>query len=42
MTNNSERIVGLQGYSLEVVEQIRLAVEPRCTYLEHLKTIAES
>ena len=33
VTNNPTRIVGLEGYNLEVVEQIPVAVEPHCTNL---------
>ncbi|MGO9117161.1 MAG: 3,4-dihydroxy-2-butanone-4-phosphate synthase [Desulfomonilaceae bacterium] len=33
MTNNPTRIVGLEGYNLEVVEQIPLAVDAHCTDL---------
>jgi 3,4-dihydroxy 2-butanone 4-phosphate synthase/GTP cyclohydrolase II len=33
MTNNPTRIVGLEGYNLEIVAQVPLAVDPHCTDL---------
>src|SRR5271157_89017 len=38
MTNNPTKIVGLEGYGLEVVEQIPIFVEPCATNLRYLKT----
>lgn len=41
MTNNPTKIVGLEGYGLEVVEQVPLVVEPCSTNLRYLKTKQE-
>jgi len=38
MTNNPTKIVGLEGYGLEVVEQVPIVVEPCSTNLRYLKT----
>jgi len=38
MTNNPTKIVGLEGYGLEVVEQVPIFVEPCATNLRYLKT----
>ncbi len=38
MTNNPTKIVGLEGYGLEVVEQIPIVIEPCSTNLRYLKT----
>jgi 3,4-dihydroxy 2-butanone 4-phosphate synthase / GTP cyclohydrolase II len=38
MTNNPTKIVGLEGYGLEVVEQVPIIVEPCATNLRYLKT----
>jgi 3,4-dihydroxy 2-butanone 4-phosphate synthase/GTP cyclohydrolase II len=38
ITNNPTRIVGLEGYGLEVVEQIPFTVEQPCTNLRYLNT----
>jgi 3,4-dihydroxy 2-butanone 4-phosphate synthase/GTP cyclohydrolase II len=38
MTNNPTKIVGLEGYGLEVVEQVPIVVEPCATNLRYLKT----
>jgi len=37
MTNNPKKVVGLEGYGLEIVERVPLEIEPNCinkTYLE--------
>jgi 3,4-dihydroxy 2-butanone 4-phosphate synthase/GTP cyclohydrolase II len=41
MTNNPTKIVGLEGYGLEVVEQIPIVVEPCATNLRYMKTKKE-
>jgi 3,4-dihydroxy 2-butanone 4-phosphate synthase/GTP cyclohydrolase II len=41
MTNNPTKIVGLEGYGLEVVEQVPIVVEPCSTNLRYLKTKKE-
>ncbi|MGB6067447.1 MAG: bifunctional 3,4-dihydroxy-2-butanone-4-phosphate synthase/GTP cyclohydrolase II [Desulfomonilaceae bacterium] len=38
MTNNPTKIVGLEGYGLEVVEQVPIVIEPCATNLRYLKT----
>jgi len=38
MTNNPTKIVGLEGYGLEVMEQVPIVVEPCATNLKYLKT----
>jgi 3,4-dihydroxy 2-butanone 4-phosphate synthase / GTP cyclohydrolase II len=38
MTNNPTKIVGLEGYGLEVVEQVPIVTEPCATNLRYLKT----
>jgi 3,4-dihydroxy 2-butanone 4-phosphate synthase/GTP cyclohydrolase II len=41
MTNNPTKIVGLEGYGLEVVEQVPIVVEACSTNLRYLKTKKE-
>jgi 3,4-dihydroxy 2-butanone 4-phosphate synthase/GTP cyclohydrolase II len=41
MTNNPRKIVGLEGYGLEVVERVPLVIPPTATSLEYLKTKSE-
>lgn len=41
MTNNPTKIVGLEGYGLEVVEQVPIVVEPCSTNLRYLRTKKE-
>lgn len=41
MTNNPTKIVGLEGYGLEVIEQVPIVVEPCSTNLRYLKTKQE-
>ncbi len=41
MTNNPTKIVGLEGYGLEVVEQVPIVVEPCDTNLRYLTTKQE-
>lgn len=38
LTNNPRKIIGLEGYGLEVVERVALETEPNSTNLEYLKT----
>jgi 3,4-dihydroxy 2-butanone 4-phosphate synthase/GTP cyclohydrolase II len=38
MTNNPTKIVGLEGYGLEVVEQVPIQIEPCSTNLRYLTT----
>ncbi|MBI4962179.1 MAG: bifunctional 3,4-dihydroxy-2-butanone-4-phosphate synthase/GTP cyclohydrolase II [Desulfomonile tiedjei] len=38
MTNNPTKIVGLEGYGLEVVEQVPIVIEPCATNERYLKT----
>ena len=38
MTNNPKKIVGLQGYGLEIVERGPLEIPARDTNLEYLQT----
>jgi 3,4-dihydroxy 2-butanone 4-phosphate synthase/GTP cyclohydrolase II len=38
MTNNPTKIVGLEGYGLEVVEQVPIVIEPCSTNFRYLKT----
>ncbi len=41
MTNNPKKIVGLEGYGLEVVEQVPIHVDPCSTNIRYLKTKRE-
>ncbi|MBM3302119.1 MAG: GTP cyclohydrolase II, partial [Deltaproteobacteria bacterium] len=41
MTNNPTKIVGLEGYGLEVVEQVPIEIEPCATNLRYLSTKKE-
>ncbi|MBI5249322.1 MAG: bifunctional 3,4-dihydroxy-2-butanone-4-phosphate synthase/GTP cyclohydrolase II [Desulfomonile tiedjei] len=41
MTNNPTKIVGLEGYGLEVVEQVPIFIDPCSTNLRYLKTKKE-
>lgn len=41
MTNNPTKIVGLEGYGLEVVEQVPIFVEPCATNLRYMETKKE-
>jgi 3,4-dihydroxy 2-butanone 4-phosphate synthase/GTP cyclohydrolase II len=41
LTNNPRKIVGLQGYGLEVVERVPLEVEPTHLNKNYLKTKKE-
>jgi 3,4-dihydroxy 2-butanone 4-phosphate synthase/GTP cyclohydrolase II len=41
MTNNPKKIVGLEGYGLEVVERIPVEMVPTCTNIKYLKTKRE-
>jgi 3,4-dihydroxy 2-butanone 4-phosphate synthase/GTP cyclohydrolase II len=38
MTNNPKKIVGLEGYGLEVVEQVPIVIEPCATNIRYLQT----
>jgi 3,4-dihydroxy 2-butanone 4-phosphate synthase/GTP cyclohydrolase II len=41
MTNNPKKIVGLNGYGLEIIEQVPIIVEPCATNLRYLTTKKE-
>lgn len=41
MTNNPTKIVGLEGYGLEVVEQVPIVIEPCATNLRYMQTKKE-
>ncbi|HEX7630375.1 MAG TPA: bifunctional 3,4-dihydroxy-2-butanone-4-phosphate synthase/GTP cyclohydrolase II, partial [Candidatus Methylomirabilis sp.] len=41
MTNNPRKIVGLEGYGLEVVERVPLVIPPTATSLVYLTTKRE-
>jgi 3,4-dihydroxy 2-butanone 4-phosphate synthase/GTP cyclohydrolase II len=41
MTNNPKKIVGLEGYGLEVVEQVPIVSDPVATNIRYLKTKEE-
>ncbi|MEZ4599104.1 MAG: bifunctional 3,4-dihydroxy-2-butanone-4-phosphate synthase/GTP cyclohydrolase II [Syntrophotaleaceae bacterium] len=41
MTNNPKKIVGLEGYGLEVVERVPVEMTPTCTNIKYLKTKRE-
>jgi 3,4-dihydroxy 2-butanone 4-phosphate synthase/GTP cyclohydrolase II len=41
LTNNPTKIVGLEGYGLEVVEQVAIEIEPCPTNLRYLSTKKE-
>jgi 3,4-dihydroxy 2-butanone 4-phosphate synthase/GTP cyclohydrolase II len=38
MTNNPDKIAGLQRYGLEVVEQVPIVIEPCATNVRYLRT----
>ncbi|HMA62430.1 MAG TPA: bifunctional 3,4-dihydroxy-2-butanone-4-phosphate synthase/GTP cyclohydrolase II [bacterium] len=38
MTNNPKKIIGLQGYNMEVVERVGIEVPPRPENIDYLKT----
>jgi len=41
MTNNPRKIIGLQGYGIEVVERVPIETKPQKENLEYLKTKAQ-
>jgi 3,4-dihydroxy 2-butanone 4-phosphate synthase/GTP cyclohydrolase II len=41
MTNNPKKIVGLEGYGLEVVDQVPIVIEPCATNIRYLQTKKE-
>ncbi len=41
MTNNPKKIVGLEGYGLEVVERVPIEMAPTCSNVKYLKTKRE-
>ncbi|MCK4378562.1 MAG: bifunctional 3,4-dihydroxy-2-butanone-4-phosphate synthase/GTP cyclohydrolase II, partial [Deltaproteobacteria bacterium] len=40
-TNNPKKIIGLQGYGIEVVERVPMEIEPNEINLGYLKTKCE-
>jgi len=38
MTNNPKKIVGLEGYGLEVIEQVPIVIQPCATNIRYLRT----
>ncbi len=38
MTNNPKKIVGLEGYGLEIVERVHIEVEPTCQNVFYMQT----
>jgi len=41
LTNNPKKIVGLEGYGLEIVERVAIEVTPNRANLKYLKTKRE-
>ena len=41
MTNNPKKIVGLEGYGLEIVERVPIEVPAQCSNLQYLRTKRE-
>ncbi len=41
MTNNPKKIVGLEGYGLEVIERVPIEMAPTCSNVKYLKTKRE-
>jgi len=41
MTNNPKKIVGLEGYGIQVMEQVPIVIDPCATNLRYLKTKKE-
>ncbi len=41
MTNNPKKIVGLEGYGLEIVERVPIEMKPQAANLKYLKTKRE-
>lgn len=41
MTNNPKKIVGLEGYGLEIVERVPIQMDPNASNLKYLKTKRE-
>jgi 3,4-dihydroxy 2-butanone 4-phosphate synthase/GTP cyclohydrolase II len=41
MTNNPRKIIGLQGYGIEVVERVPIETKPNKENVEYLKTKAQ-
>ncbi len=41
MTNNPKKIVGLEGYGIEVIEQVPIVIDPCATNLRYLRTKKE-
>ena len=37
MTNNPKKIIGINGYGLEIVERVPIEIEPSCTNIKYLK-----
>lgn len=38
LTNNPKKLIGLQGYGLEVIDRVPIQAEPCCTNLSYLRT----
>jgi 3,4-dihydroxy 2-butanone 4-phosphate synthase/GTP cyclohydrolase II len=38
MTNNPKKIIGLEGYGIQVVERVPIEVKPRRENISYLKT----
>ena len=41
LTNNPKKMIGLEGYGLEIVEQVPIVVEPNSTNIHYLMTKKE-
>jgi len=41
LTNNPKKIVGLEGYGLEIIERVPIEMEPNCANEKYLKTKKE-
>jgi 3,4-dihydroxy 2-butanone 4-phosphate synthase/GTP cyclohydrolase II len=41
ITNNPKKIIGLEGYGIDIVERVHLETTPSTTNIEYLKTKRE-
>ena len=41
MTNNPRKIIGLEGYGIEVIERVPIETKPNCENIEYLKVKAK-